>query len=378
MNDYDHTPSDPAEPPEDAYVQSEISLLSPASPKPIHFPQPTNIPVLENMMDVGWNQTETHMNDPAMHNTELRPNAWRDPNDEQPNDRDSPFSTGGEAIQPTKNDDTETAEHSNQTASNGVLDEDASLSSLHNGNSHQANSHLQSDVAPPTEDAQSLSNPNVDSDAAPTADAIPSQPNEIENLTAVPTNAAPADGITVTTTLSPSQSQSQAPVTSTEDSSSASAPALSAAPAGLPPRPPPQEQPLMNQHYSHAQTLRDYHPHATQSHARNNSSGNTNFVSPSQSHNIPGNSYPDQRSPPTGAPSSVTSNTYQHSPSANTPIESRREYKLAVGETLTVDDQPWTPDTQRKYDYFLDEERRYVNEAKWDQFPAGSRLFVGE
>ncbi|KAI5295847.1 hypothetical protein KEM52_000022 [Ascosphaera acerosa] len=44
--------------------------------------------------------------------------------------------------------------------------------------------------------------------------------------------------------------------------------------------------------------------------------------------------------------------------------------------------QRWLPpnllfDIQRKYDAFLQEERRYVTEGKWDRFAPGSRLFVG-
>ncbi|KJX98391.1 hypothetical protein TI39_contig414g00005 [Zymoseptoria brevis] len=387
MNDHDNTPTTSlSEPPEDAYVQSTPSLLSPASPKPMHFPQPTKIPVLDNMMDVGWNQTEIHMNDPAMHNTEVRPDAWRDPN-EQATDHDSPFSTGGEA---TQIDDPETAAHSEQTASNGLDDATASSVPFSNGNSHQANSRLQGDNAPPTSDAKPISasnpsDPAAASESAPTADASPLQTSEVENAsqaqsTAIPTNAAPTDGLTAA--LSPSHAQSQAPV-NVNDSSSQSAPSLGAAPAGLPPRPPPQENPLINQHYVHAQNLRDYHPHAShsavQSHNRTNSSGHANaFTSPTQSHPNPGNAFQTQRSPLPGNASSVASHTSkQRSPGANTPIESRREYKLALGEPISTDDQAWDHETQRRYDHFLEEERRYVNEAQWDQFPAGSRLFVG-
>ena len=36
-----------------------------------------------------------------------------------------------------------------------------------------------------------------------------------------------------------------------------------------------------------------------------------------------------------------------------------------------------SPQTQIKYDQFLDDERRYVTEGIWDKFPMGSRLFVG-
>jgi nuclear polyadenylated RNA-binding protein 3 len=61
----------------------------------------------------------------------------------------------------------------------------------------------------------------------------------------------------------------------------------------------------------------------------------------------------------------------------STPLESRREYKIAAGLNLSDDDQPWTPDTQRKYDKFIEDERKYVSEGRWEQFPYGSRLFVG-
>jgi hypothetical protein len=55
-------------------------------------------------MDVGFNQTEAHMSDPATRNTEVRPDFWRDPAEEEhqnatqkaADDHASPFSVGGE------------------------------------------------------------------------------------------------------------------------------------------------------------------------------------------------------------------------------------------------------------------------------------------
>ncbi|KAJ5792639.1 uncharacterized protein N7503_008617 [Penicillium pulvis] len=41
------------------------------------------------------------------------------------------------------------------------------------------------------------------------------------------------------------------------------------------------------------------------------------------------------------------------------------------------DDAPWGPEVQKKYDEFLHDERVYVTEGLWDRFPMGSRLFVG-
>ena len=62
---------------------------------------------------------------------------------------------------------------------------------------------------------------------------------------------------------------------------------------------------------------------------------------------------------------------------SSTPIESRRERKLAAGETPTAEDRPWDAAVQRKYDGFIEAERGYVSEGRWEQFPQGSRLFVG-
>lgn len=389
MNDYDSGSAPPSEPPEDAYVRSEPHLLSPASPKPIHFPQPTNIPVLENMMDVGYNQTEAHMSDPAMRNTELRPGAWRDPNEpaEETTDYASPFSTGGGDIShtasadkahPTTFEATKTdedgeasalepgpasidAHSSTETLANEA---DVPLASQSNGFSYQANSHLQTDVVPETHHAiadTSLpsSNPSVPAaeQTAPTADASLTQPTENDqaqaNATATPhplsdevvsaqhtsqaEAQAPAHGtIPSSQPAMPSQPEVQTSVHGALPSSPLSAPGLGAGPSGLPPRPPPQEQPRINPNYVHSQHISDFHPI-----------------------------------------SQVPQSMQPSFPATNMPIESRREYKIAAGETPTIDDQPWTQDIQRKYDHFLDEERRYVNEAKWDQFPLGSRLFVG-
>ncbi|KAG0159542.1 hypothetical protein PDIDSM_7064 [Penicillium digitatum] len=44
---------------------------------------------------------------------------------------------------------------------------------------------------------------------------------------------------------------------------------------------------------------------------------------------------------------------------------------------LSDDDAPWGPEVQKKYDEFLHDERVYVTEGLWDRFPIGSRLFVG-
>ncbi|EME40154.1 hypothetical protein DOTSEDRAFT_74850 [Dothistroma septosporum NZE10] len=418
-----------SEPPDEPYLRSE-ALLSPTSPKPVQLPQPTNIPVLENMMDVGFNQTEAHMNDPNMRDTTLRADAWRDPNEQQsePADRASPFSTGDttdaakqvDSAQPSGLADAVPASHSDESPTNE--DDTNPVSSLLNGISDDAAFHSQAGV---TIDAMSVEAPRASTDQrvsatefAPATDDVEAQSDEIKpepQPTPVPgtvdvqalldtlsqnppapsseANATPnAEGLA--TILSASRAQAQPSTSGADALSSVPASGLGAAPSGLPARPPPQEAPLMNPNYVHSQHIRDYHPHAAnpavQSHAHSNSSENADpdgitFAQTAQGaafQQTTGNTQTHQNGQP---PSNgvVTSATQTFPPAqqqytaSGTPVESRREFKINAGETPTSDDQPWTQDIQRKYDHFMEEERRYVNEARWDQFPNGSRLFVG-
>jgi nuclear polyadenylated RNA-binding protein 3 len=45
----------------------------------MHFPASANVLVLAIQMDLGFNKTEAHMSDPAMHNADVRPDFWRHP-----------------------------------------------------------------------------------------------------------------------------------------------------------------------------------------------------------------------------------------------------------------------------------------------------------
>ncbi|CAK4034517.1 uncharacterized RNA-binding -like [Lecanosticta acicola] len=412
-----------SEPPDEPYLRAELSIQSPASPKPLPFPQPTNIPVLENMMDVGFNQTELHMSDPAMHQTELRPDAWRDPND-QPSttaapDQPSLYPTGRDATeqsltnadavqQPEGDPDTAIIHHSNEAAPNGH--DTHQPISLSNDASYEANSHLPTDVAnePTTTNAPlPSSDPSVPSaesehEPAPIADAAPTQSNAVHPDQSQQTPAPGAVDVqalldTLQTSLAPSanatpaaqgdatssQSQVQPSIPGTE-TSPLSASGLGAPPSGLPPRPPPQDQPLINPNYVHSQHIRDYHPHAAHpavqgpSHGPSNSPGNADLAQAQQAAaNTAPNGQATGAAPPTHQAGQGTAGQQPQYPASNTPMESRREYKIAAGQTPTKEDQPWTADIQKKYDHFMEEERRYVNEARWDQFPVGSRLFVG-
>lgn len=462
-----------SEPPEEPHLRSEPNILSPASPKPIHFPAPSNIPILEMQMDIGFNQTEAHMNDPAMHNTEVRPDFWRDPSElNVPADHASPYSTGGEAVvnnaeAPVASEDERTLEATVELTDSGdaAAKEDAQTHIPAISNAH-ANAPFETETDP-VENIQASSDPSVpaadftavsQASLAPQTDTFnqgdysavvqPSNSNVdvqalLDTLQTAPApnasalftaNAVPqADDPNVAGTLSPtSQLQSQhaqfnltpLPPGAESDSSPLSVPGLGVPPTGLPPRPPPQEQPLIHPNYVHSQHIRDYHPHATnpafQPHGRSGSQGNVadvnskNYVppvhSPSGANDVQsaasrmpynansamsGNLYVSngQQSPTTAATHAYTptlghtaafsaspQNLYgaQYPSQTNTPTDSRRDRGFREGEQPRPEDRPWDAEVQRKYDRFIEDERRYVSEGRWEQFPQGSRLFVGK
>ncbi|KAK0910091.1 nuclear polyadenylated RNA-binding protein 3 [Friedmanniomyces endolithicus] len=438
---FDHT----SPPPEEPLHQSAHTPLSPASPKPLHFPTPTNLPVLEMQTDVDFNQTEPHMADPAMRNTEMRPNLWRDPNEpEEAEAYASPYSTGGEAastvldelLRDDEPNQTEEAASSTDMTANAAGHSGAVQ--LSNDASHQANSIVQLSSA---SEAAALDALHPSSDPSILA-VVPTAQSDQQVVgaqfeQAQPTSALPFDAHTdvqallstyqvpqsasgsVTNGVTPPSPSQALPLAPGHDAAPlfATAAGLGAPPSGLPPRPPPQEQPLINPNYVHSQHIRDYHPHAAHSAFQpqqqpNGAQGNVadpgsrNYVPPVPSPILPTSAAASQAQAPTysyspststfpqaGGPhaqaqtpvAAVSNYTYSaqrdlsaaNSVASGTPIESRREHKLAAGEVPTVDDRPWDAETQAKYDHFIETERHFVSEGRWEQFPNGSRLFVG-
>ncbi|KAI7089439.1 hypothetical protein KC356_g2451 [Hortaea werneckii] len=547
----------PSEPPEEPFNRSEPATLSPASPKPIHFPAPTTIPLLELQMDVDHNQVEKHMADPAMHNTEVRPDFWRDPNEQQQEQEQQQKQQNGEEQQAqaqstvTSTDDQVTAP-AQEGATGQITNEEGAATStdsnMHdtymNVNLHDTTSSTSTFQPQQVSNQASYQDNNtttsnfeaqapLEPDAASEQLPFPSNNTYVSNAAAAepppgngivpdafataadqvkteqPPSGAPAGngGVDVDSLLAtlqgppaadsnatgaataptngvgqytPSQAQEQPPPPGVEGASAASS-SLNAPPNGLPARPPPQEQPLINPNYVHSQHIRDYHPHAVHSAYqpqqqqqsqqqggadRSNSQGNAanaasqdsapsiyssdstpfgqsavggNFASsgngvpavtetsystnasagspttsqqqqqPQQPQQIyqqstssdtgfgqqqPQQQQQQQQTISTSATSDSTNlavalqqqtqtpytsaQSYSASLSAsNTPIESRREWKLAAGQIPSPEDRPWNAEVQKKYDAFIEAERGYVSEGRWEQFPTGSRLFVG-
>ncbi|KAK5734364.1 nuclear polyadenylated RNA-binding protein 3 [Elasticomyces elasticus] len=424
-----------SEAPEEPFHQSGHTPLSPASPKPLHFPTPANVPILDMQTNVEFNQTEPHMADPAMRNTEVRPNLWRDPN--EPEDHASPYSTGGEAADVGKLE--AAAQYGAYTASDSAdigapaATEQSEAIQLSNDMSHQTNATVvevasgseaaKPDVPPPSFDT---STPTVVPSAQYQPPIYEAQPEQAQSTSATPfganvdvqallntLQAPPSASTSVANAATPFPPTAQAQQSESGHDASAN---LGAPPSGLPPRPPPQEQPLINPNYAQSQHIRDFHPHAANPAAQlqQYNGAPSNVADPSGQSYIPSASLP--ANPMTASTPQAQTQAYAFSPSAatyqhpagavgqpqtpstaaqnnnyttqrrpsttnsvasGTPIESRREYKLAAGEVPTAEDRPWDAETQAKYDHFIETERHYVSEGRWEQFPMGSRLFVG-
>ena len=124
----------------------------------------------------------------------------------------------------------------------------------------------------------------------------------------------------------------------------------------LPPRPPTQEKPATHPNYDPSDDIRSYHP---------------------QNQRAP-NAQPRGNGTlqPLHVPNQDFSAMSSQSPTA--PGQAQQQQQIERSETPDDEDQRWPPEVNRRYEEFLDQERKFVTEGQWDQFPMGSRLFIGE
>ena len=112
----------------------------------------------------------------------------------------------------------------------------------------------------------------------------------------------------------------------------------------LPPRPPTQDQPATHPNYNPSDDIASYHPQNQRA--------------------------PNAQQRGNGAPQ--PSNPHSHQPGH------AQQQPGVRSETPDDEDQRWPPEVNRRYEEFLEQERRFVTEGQWDQFPMGSRLFIGK
>ncbi|KAK2808351.1 hypothetical protein FQN50_004736 [Emmonsiellopsis sp. PD_5] len=158
-------------------------------------------------------------------------------------------------------------------------------------------------------------------------------------------------------------------------------------PAGLPPRPPPQEKPPIHPYYSATDNVHSFRPLPGQHENDTSQYAQSNYPQPSglsllpEPAHAPGTSSTAKGLPPPPIAtfqklppsSSIQSTSAVHNPPRGDRLE--KELRIIRGEGDR--EAPWAPEIQKKYDDFLRDERIYVTEGLWDRFQPGSRLFVG-
>lgn len=136
------------------------------------------------------------------------------------------------------------------------------------------------------------------------------------------------------------------------EANEAGANATTNAQSSLPPKPPTSQQ-------STTAVLRPEELHSFQS------------IVPTNVPNLtPAASFPYSFPPGTAPATYVPPNPYAN---AGPPMPIANPYNGAATSDISSQSN-----SSQRYDDFLKEERKYVSEAKWDRFPEGSRLFIGQ
>jgi hypothetical protein len=344
--------------------------LTPESPRPLHIPEPANIPVLENQMDPVFNDTSTY--EPVYKAT----HGW---------------SHGGLDGQggPRQNQDAGSS-HGSLNAQNGTISapyyppnsvsgtENPGLLSPGFSLPGPSYSHItpvdpvsqgfatESEVNDAQNTAQSRmpQRLNAEQDAGPLTGGVNFQ-NLLDNL------SHPDPGATMAGVQTEPSSFHKAPVD--EPLQSQGVPAHHAQAQSIQP------------HYNHNEVT--YHQpqsaHGTANASQAYSAhSNPETQSQPQPYSIAGtNPTGNNLLPPTPGFQTPSSGPESQSSSQEASVQGLKKGRVdKQGRPIKGidDDSPWGPEVQKKYDEFLHDERIYVTEGLWDRFPMGSRLFVGQ
>ncbi|KAF1956539.1 hypothetical protein CC80DRAFT_60013 [Byssothecium circinans] len=311
---------------------TRTATLTPESPKPLHHPSPSNIPILEQQMDPMLGEPAISIGTPASYQSHPQPpsaNSVKYYADQPPAQNVENAAVGTVGMQ--------SAAYAQSAAYNGAMGVQAQGTGTQMQNySAQQTSNSYSDYASQAQAAQ----------------GNPSQPPPPSNAASVDVQAL-LDQLS-TPANSGHSSQYAAPPMShppAQSHGNSSTTSLPTAPS-LPPRPPPQEKSATNPNYNPNDDIRSYHPH-------NSHRGSIQ---------LPG---VNTRGGDQQGRSNLSPNTQGYG--------QRQMGDRPRSEELNDDDedQRWPPEINRKYEEFLNEERKFVTEGQWEKFPYGSRLFIG-
>lgn len=409
--------------------------LTPESPRPLHISTPSNVPVLENQIDPVFNLMSTHMEPPyplqnltaldhemahSLTNQSPQPssetnengmgggmqpqNGYHDVNEDEGQARplgreeiEAEEELSHSSLVPIQSpllanqQTTSLASYDHiQTPTQVNLDENhTNLPSSKNASLHVAESYIPFQDTTFTDDQYELRPENTQTEEAQTEGVVTGGVNYQALLdTLSPSSATPPstnDVPPVNLALSSDTTDVLMPHGDNPTS------ATTAAPAGLPPRPPPQEKPAIHPNYVPGEDIRSYHyPHIH--HANHPPPQPSNSYRPSQNfaHPVIAAGAPGTSSAPNGLPppplatfqqSSGSVDQVPHSPSTQQFRQTEGPGKAGNGtvqSTETRDDEDWGEEIEQKFNQFLSDEKVYTAEGTWDKFPHGSRLFVGQ
>ncbi|KAL2421761.1 hypothetical protein ABEF95_005389 [Exophiala dermatitidis] len=365
---------------------------TPESPRPVHIPEPSNIPVLLNQMDPVFNDTATY-NIP--HNQTLSPysdsaRGVHEPNSEE-QDAVQNFLRGAEEENARlERGGAQLPDTGGQTAQNDATIASNLLSALASHSAHQAlESHANASQAAPGQTHSDVPQPGNESSISE-ANANPShgesslqshgEKNPEQEPSVNPNTQSNTGGVDYQSLLDTiSQAASTAPPADSVSAPATAPPAadhgssLSLPPIpGLPPKPPVQASlPESPDYYTLPNSKSDVRE---QYQSVNRDALKTNGAEPA----MPTQVQSMIQNYPAHAPGTWEQNTALVPPTnpeagfVGHPIQPPEP----SGSTESTE-RPWSPRTQTLYDQFLEDERRYVTEGIWDRFPLGSRLFVG-
>ena len=394
---------------------------TPESPRPVHFPEPSTIPVLMNQMDPVFNDTETY-NIP--HNQTFSPysDSARAMNESDPNadeqDAVQNFLRGAEEENARLDDPAQFSSTNGQMTQNDPSIGTNLFSGFANASAYPQSSDAHAN--PPPSHATNLEDStytsNTVSPATEAAANTDSQDNILRELAGSSSEQGPRvnldtapnqggvnyesllDTISQSASTAPAAEPVPAPTTAASFAHQGVQPALV---PGLPPKPPVQapsadfptvhnavypfriansDQQGSFQHFTqeeHPQPLKQeeqyqpVHDPGQYQPVTHDPFNVANGVAPSAqypSHYLP-------QSIPLQAPGTSAWPQPGNQISPISPTQSLQP----PDPTRSTDpaERPWTPHTQAQYDSFLEDERRYVTDGIWDKFPIGSRLFVG-
>ncbi|KAJ6010945.1 hypothetical protein N7451_002357 [Penicillium sp. IBT 35674x] len=364
------TPSSP-----DEALHFRGKTLTPESPRPLHIPEPANIPVLENQMDPVFNDTSTYER-AVEFQTPRAKDGWMGEGQGRGlgHTQDSGSLHGAQPGNSVMNDMAVSADFYHPYPS-----------TVHSGDVNvNPNTHIQTHAPPavPVHQGFATTSEIENTDNQGNAPHLPEHQNGgKEHATS---NVSGVNFQTLLDNLShlPSAELASGAAPLAEGSSLHQAPKDD----------PHQTQGISVQPLQDPSPQTNYTPHDDGTYHQRPSALATPAHPTQPSNNA--QSYP-QSMAPGGAPGTVAGAgslppppTASFQPPSSGESQTSQEASQAskkgridkqTGRLVKPmdDDAPWGPEVQKKYDEFLHDERVYVTEGLWDRFPMGSRLFVG-